>query len=228
VRMPILILHIIAGSLGVLSGFVAMSLRKGSRWHALAGQIFVGAMLTMSGCGVCLAILKSQPGNILGGMLTFYLVATAWMVARHPDGRSGILDWAALLVVLAVASTELTFAVQAAYSVTGMKYDYPPAPYLIFGVVGLLGAVGDVRLLWHGSISGSQRLARHLWRMCFGLFIASASVFLARQHLFPELLRKTGALYVLSFLPLIVMIVWLVRVSFMNGQKRKALAGMHA
>jgi hypothetical protein len=36
-RSPILVLHIIAGTLGMLSGFVAVFLRKGSRQHGLAG-----------------------------------------------------------------------------------------------------------------------------------------------------------------------------------------------
>jgi hypothetical protein len=49
--------------------------------------------------------------------------------------------------------------------------------------------------------------------MCFGWFIASSSLFLARQKLFPELMRKSGSLYLLSFLPLIVMIFWLARMS---------------
>jgi hypothetical protein len=73
------------------------------------------------------------------------------------------------------------------------------------------------------GISGTQRLARHLWRMCFALFIAAASIFLARQRLFPAFMRKTGVLYFLSFLPLILMIFWLVRVRFANGYKRKLM-----
>ncbi len=44
--------------------------------------------------------MKSQPGNIVGGTLTFYLVATAWMTARRRDAEPGIFDWCALLLVL--------------------------------------------------------------------------------------------------------------------------------
>jgi cell division protein FtsW (lipid II flippase) len=72
----------------------------------------------------------------------------------------------------------------------------------------------------HRPIDGTQRLARHLWRMCFALFIASMSVFLARQHLFPAILRTTGVLYVLSFSPLLLMIFWLIRIRVANAFKR--------
>ena len=75
-------------------------------------------------------------------------------------------------------------------------------------------------MLVRGGISGTQRIARHLWRMCFALFVASASIFLARQQLFPTLLRKTGVLFFLTVLPLILMIFWLIRVSFANRRAR--------
>jgi hypothetical protein len=60
--------------------------------------------------------------------------------------------------------------------------------------------------------------------MCFTLFIASASIFLARQHLFPAILRKTGVLMLLSLAPLLLMIFWLIRVRFTNARKRMQLA----
>jgi hypothetical protein len=204
----------------MLSGFVAVFLRKGSRGHGIAGNVFVVTMLSLGATGTYLAVLKSQPGNILGGMLTFYLVATAWLTARRSDGKPGMIDWGALLVVLAVAAAQLTFGVEAAMSPTGLKYDYPPGPYFIFGLVAALAAVGDIRVLVRGGISGGQRLARHLWRMCFALFIAAASIFLARQQLFPAVMRRTGVLVVLSFLPLMLMIFWLGRVFLAKAYKK--------
>jgi len=82
----------------------------------------------------------------------------------------------------------------------------------MLGVVATLATIGDIRLLVRDGIAGTQRIARHLWRMCFAFFIAAGSIFLARQHLFPVIMRKTGTLYFLSFLPLILMIFWLFRV----------------
>jgi hypothetical protein len=196
----------------MLSGFVAVFLRKGSRRHVVAGNVFVISMLCLASTGTILAIMKSQPGNILGGTLTFYLVATAWMTARRKEGEPGVLDWGAFLLILAVAVTELTFGVEAAASPTGLKYDFPPGPYFIFGTIALLAAAGDIRMLARRGITGTPRVARHLWRMCFALFVAAASIFLARQRLFPAFMRQTGMLFVLSFLPLGLMIFWLIRV----------------
>jgi hypothetical protein len=219
-RSPLLLLHITAGTLGVLSGFLAVFLRKGSRRHGFAGSVFVISMLGLSGSGVYLALMKSQPGNVLGGALTFYLVATAWMAARRREGETGLVDWGALLVASTVGAVNVTYGLEAAISQTGLKYDYPPGPYFFLGSVALIAAAGDIRMLVRGGIAGTQRIARHLWRMCFALFIASSSIFLARQHLFPALLRKTGVLFLLSFLPLILMIFWLIRVWSTNKRSR--------
>jgi hypothetical protein len=90
------------------------------------------------------------------------------------------------------------------------------------GSVAVVATVGDVRMLLRRGISGTRRIARHLWRMCFALFIASSSLFLARQQLFPELMRKTGTLVLLSILPLILMIFWLIRIRFANAWKKRA------
>ena len=46
----------------------------------------------------------------------------------------------------------------------------------------ILAAAGDVRILRFGMPRGGPRLARHLWRMCFALFIAAGSFFSIRER----------------------------------------------
>ena len=224
----ILDLHIVSGTLGMLSGFVAVFLRKGSHRHGIAGNIFVIFMMSLSLTGVYLALMKlSQPGqppNLIGGTLTFYLVTTAWLTAKRQAGKPGIVDWGALLVVLSVAAVEVTWAVDASMSPTHLKYDYPPAPYFFMGSLALLAAMGDVRMIVRRGIAGTQRIARHLWRMCFALFIASVSIFTARQPLFPVFMRKTGMLILLSFLPLVLMIYWMIRVRVSKVRRKNEWA----
>jgi len=234
-RSPILMLHIAAGTLGMLAGFFAISFRKGSRLHNLTGDVFVISMLIMSACGMYLAVTKSKMGTFLGGAFTFYLVATAWKTARSSVEETGIFDWAAFLIALSVAGANLTYGFEAAYSVTGQEYGYGPGLYFFSGLLAVLAAAGDLRVLVRGGISGAQRLARHLWRVCYAWFIAAGSIFLARPKLFPVLLQKSGVLYGLSFLPLVLMIFWLVRVRFSqrrarrivpNWQQKHALGGL--
>lgn len=224
---PILFLHICCGVLGLLSGAAAISLRKGSARHRLMGNVFVISMLGLGASGAYMGFMKDQVLNVAMGVLTCYLVVTARMTARRKDGETGIFDFAALVVPLAVGAALVTYGSAAASSQTGLKDGVPAAPYFIFGSVALLFAGGDVRMLVRGGVSAAQRLARHLGRMCFALFIATGSLFLARPHLFPALFRKTGIIFLLGILPVILMIFWLFRVRFSKAyKKKKSLPGM--
>lgn len=92
---------------------------------------------------------------------------------------------------------------------------------LFLGSVVILAAAGDVRMLVRGGVFGRQRIARHLWRMCFGLFIATGS-FLAQRRVMVFL--GGPKIMLLAPLPLILMIFWLVRVRFKNAYKRMSVA----
>src|SRR5437867_11307834 len=103
---PLLPVHITTGAVGILSGTAAMSFRKGSPRHALAGKIFVIAMMTMASSAVYLAFMKHQMGNVLGGTFAVYLMTTAWLTAKRGDGETSLFDWSVLaLWLLRVGST---------------------------------------------------------------------------------------------------------------------------
>ncbi|HKN22827.1 MAG TPA: hypothetical protein VJX73_15490 [Terracidiphilus sp.] len=177
-------------------------------------------MLSMAGAGAYMALMRSETGNVFGGVLAFYLVATGWMTVIRKEGQTGIFEWVAFLAALAVGTVIVTFGIEAAMSPTGTKVGIPAGMHFFFGFLALLAAAGDIRMLLRGGIFGVPRIARHLWRMCFALFAASASLFLARPHLFPVFMRKTGVLFLLGILPLVLMIFWLVRVRFAKAYKK--------
>ena len=217
-------LHVSAGIVGILSGTAAMSFRKGSPRHALAGKIFVISMLTMAASTVYLAALKHQNNNVGGGVLTFYLVATAWLTAKRRDGETSIFDWVTLLIPLWAGIGGWINGLEAMHSPTGSKYGVPAGMHFFLGSVMLLAAAGDVRMLLRGGVFGAQRIVRHLWRMCFGLFIATGSFFLGQgSKVFPAFILKTNILFIPAILPLILLIFWLFRVRFTDAYKRKSM-----
>src|SRR2546427_212012 len=89
------------------------------------------------------------------------------------------------------------------------------------GSVMLLAAAGDIRMLVRGGVFGAKRIVRHLWRMCFGLFVATGSFFLGQQQVFPARLRGSPALFVPALLPLALLIFWLFRVWFTSTYRKK-------
>jgi len=223
-RLPILIFHISGGVLGMLAGAAAMLFRKGSDRHRMAGDVFVISMLCMATAGAYLAFMKHQTGNVFGGMLTIYMVATAWAAGRRREGGLGILDWGGFLFALAIGVLSVLHGV-AKIAGHAPADGVPAGMDLFMGSVMLLASAGDLRMLLRGGIAGNERVSRHLWRMCFGWFIATGSFFLGQQQVFPAALRKTNLLIVPAILPLILLIFWLVRVRFANAYRRRAPAG---
>src|SRR5580698_5087945 len=233
---PILLVHICAGSLGLLSGTAAIVFRKGSPRHVLAGRVFVASMLTMAVGATYLAIVKHQPSNIGGGILTFYLIGTAWLTARRRDGETSRFDWVALLIPLAIGVLTWMNGVKVVRSGASSQDGVPVGMSFFMGSVCLLAAAGDVRMLVGRGVSGAKRIARHLWRMCFGLFIAAGSFFMGPsnrplrllkaaglgEHLSPALF-STGVYLTLTLLPLVLLVYWLVRVRFTDFHKGKPI-----
>ena len=83
--------------------------------------------------------------------------------------------------------------------------------YFVAGIC-LLGGLLDLNAILRARSRPTQRIARHLWRMCFAFFIATGSFFLGQQDVLPAAVRGSPALFVLAFAPFAVMAFWLVRV----------------
>jgi len=167
---------------------------------------------------------EAQLANFFVGILTFYLVATAWWAARRRDGETGVFDWVGLLVAVSVGAALVISGLEAAYGQTNLNHDFPIAPYFTFGSVALLSAAGDVRVLSHGGVSGAKRIVRHLWRVSIAFFIAAASFFLGQQKVMPTYMRGSKLLLVPPLLILIVLIYWLCRVWFTKTFRQKIIA----
>jgi uncharacterized membrane protein len=204
----------------------ALIYRKGSARHALAGKVFVAAMLTMASAAVYLAVLKHQRSNFGAGILTFYLILTAWLTARRRDGETSKYDWAAVVIPVALGVLTWVNGIRVLRSGATSENGVPVGMNFFMGTVMLLAAVGDVRMLVRGGVYGAKRVVRHLWRMCFGLFIATGSFFLGQQQVFPKWLRGSPALFVPALLPLVLLIFWVLRVwigkMYEGSQARKA------
>jgi hypothetical protein len=75
--------------------------------------------------------------------------------------------------------------------------------------------VGDVRVLRSGPLRGAPRLARHLWRMCFALFIAAGTFFSMRARV-AKILPEPFTTPMMRALPVLLVFVamfyWLWRV----------------
>jgi uncharacterized membrane protein len=205
--------HILLGILGLISGYVALYTAKGGKLHRKSGRLFVYAMLPMAFLGLLIAAVRGvAPAlNIPVALLTAYLVVTALTTVRPPAAGARWLNLGALLMALAVGLAFLTFGLQAVAN-GGTKNGIPSFPFFMFAVVALLASAGDLRMMRSGPLQGASRLARHLWRMCFALFIAALSFFIGQAKVLPQSVRIPGLLALPVLAVLATMFFWLWRV----------------
>jgi len=217
----LLVLHIGGGGLGIVSGAVALLSRKGERLHRAAGTVFFASMLIAYaiGAGVAPFLSDGQRPNFVAGVLALYLLLSAWVTVRRAEASVGRFEAAGFVVALAIVASGLFFMQLASNDPTGTIDGSPPQAFYVFVAGGAFGAAGDLHMILRRGLTGVARIARHLWRMCFSLFIASGSFFLGQQKVMPLWMQGSPLLFVLALAPLAFMAFWLVRVRFAGRHK---------
>ena len=216
----LLAIHIAAGGLAIILGAVALSVKKGGNIHRRSGLLSVYATLVMGVSASILSLLKGRAdGNVLAGVLTAYFVGTALTTVRPASSWTRRINAAALTVAVVLAAL---CALRGVRLINTPGRDSVGVPFQTAGVMSLIAATllamaaaGDVRTMRFGMPRGGSRLARHLWRMCFALFIAAGSFFSVRERvatILPEPFT-TGPMRALPILLLFgAMFYWLWRV----------------
>ena len=214
------VLHIAGGTVGLVSGTIAIFARKGERVHRAAGTVFFISMLVMAVFAIYLAVVRpGQLFNLFGGTFAFYLVATGWMAVRRHAGTVGSAEKVAFAAALCLCAPFLVLSFELATglppffnSATPLKGPILIAVYVFTGVT-VTAVLGDARMIMAGGISGAPRIARHLWRMCLGLTMAAGSAFTnGLPRLLPGPMHVTPIFFLPQFVPLVLMVFWLIRV----------------
>lgn len=217
---PEAILHVSAGVIGLVSGVMALSVRKGSSLHRAAGTVFFAVMLTTAATGTYLGFLSSELGNAIAGVATIYLLTTSWVTIRRQEGKVGSFEVSAFIFAASGAVIAYWYAFGAIRSGTAMLGG---VPYVTIATIVAIAAISDLTVLLRGGISGRQRLARHLWRMQLGFAAAVGSFFPGQIEHFPQFIqdiRPIVLLFIPFFLVIGVMLCWLVVVLFTKWYER--------
>jgi hypothetical protein len=206
-------IHVAAGGLAIILGAVALLVKKGGTIHRRSGMLFVFAMIVMS-------ISAAMLGNVFGGLMTIYFVGTALTTVRplpwtRPINGALLVNGAMLAIAVGLAIIDMLQGVKAFNSPRGSLDGVPFPMFFFLATVLMLSALGDVRIMRFGVPRGRPRLARHLWRMCFALFIAAGSFFSIRERV-AKILPDPFTTAPMRVLPILLvfgaMFYWLWRV----------------
>ncbi len=209
-------IHVAAGGLAIVLGAVALLVKKGGTIHRRSGLLFVYAMLVMGTSASILGFRKSPTDtNVLGGLMTAYFVGTALTTVRPVSPWTRGINVAALTVAVGLAFVDIVLGVKAFNSPRGFLNGVPFPMHFFLATVMIVAATGDLRIRRSGMPRGGARLARHLWRMCFALFIAAGSFFSIRARV-EKILPEPFTTAPMRALPILLvfgaMFYWLWRV----------------
>jgi hypothetical protein len=147
--------------------------------------------------------------------MTIYFVGTAWMTVRAESHWTRRITTVCCLIAGVFALFALREGVRAYNTPRGVLDGVPYGMFFFLAAITTMAAAGDVRVLRFGVPRGASRLRRHLWRMCFALFIAAGS-FLSIRARVATVLPEPFTTAPMRALPIVllfgVMFYWLWRV----------------
>jgi uncharacterized membrane protein len=210
--------HLITGTVTVAAGAIALTSQKGLLVHRLAGNLFLGCMTALSLSGIYLSFTRSIIFTAFLGIFAFYLVVTGWVAAKRKDETTGAFEKAALVAIIVCA---LACAISGFLSLAAPEDVPPAAAYYVLSVLAMLFGILDFNVVRKGGVSGKNRIARHLWRMCFSMFIAVTIFFIGNSNILPEFLRNPYVLNAPIVAVLLLTVFWLCRVLFTRWWVRR-------
>ncbi|MFL0803514.1 MAG: hypothetical protein K6L81_07325 [Agarilytica sp.] len=220
IYLIVLYIHIISGSIALLSGVLAFASPKGFFLHRMSGKVFTIFMIFMGLSGATVAYLLQRPDSIISGFIVCYLVSTSWATILRQPGHTGIFEKLALTSALLIAATACYFGMMMLNGATFPNSPFSAGFYFFQMSLALFFAALDVRVILRGGISGTPRIARHIWRMCFALFMSTTSIFLGNPQVFPEFIRDSFILAIPVLSVIALWIFWMIHVRFSPQYKR--------
>ena len=172
----VLIIHIIAGSIGLFTGTINIIRKKGDKPHVLVGKFFFYGMIINAIAGFIMSILHENLFLLIIAVFSFYMTATGqrFLSLKKLDKgqKPKIIDWM-------ITSTMILFAIS--FIVYGILLIASQKNFgivlVVFGMISLLMARKDISI-YRGKIKFKNYwLLLHIQRM-IGAYIAALTAFL--------------------------------------------------
>jgi len=202
-------IHILAGSLTLISGLVAMTSKKGQATHRLAGKVFFWSMTVTTLLGLNAGIFKPELNIFIPiAIISFYQAASGYRIlfikTLHKEQKPKIVDWVLTIGML------LTSSVFVILGILNLNTDIFFSIVLFsFSTIGLYCCGVDLYNYIKKPTNKFYWLFIHIFRMSHG-FIAALTAFLVNNSkLFPFLPQVLLLIIPITIgQPLISLTIW--------------------
>lgn len=179
-----LVVHIMAGSLALPTGFAAMIVPKGGRWHMLFGRVYVWSMVSVA---MTAFWLSAATGNVfLGGIAGFslYLVMSGYRAPARklPMTPVSWVDVAIPVVGVASGGSLLALATTRGFAATTLVA-------AVLGSIAILLSCADGRRLQRPPAEKMRWWFNHMTRMLAAHIATVTAVSVVNFEFLPEVSR---------------------------------------
>lgn len=200
-----LFLHIIGGSIGLLTGCFNVFAKKGDRKHRIIGRLFFFSMLLTGFSSIILSTMHPNYFLFMVGVFTLYMVGTGkryiYSKMLNAKEKPKLMDW--VITITMLLAGVLFIGLGGLYLVKTQFFGFV---FITFVFFGLLFVKQDFKNYKGVSKLQNYWLIAHLQRMTGGFIAALTAFLVVNANYLPE--QIPGFIYwllpTLIFTPLIV------------------------
>lgn len=210
-----LVLHVVGGSVGLLTGLTNILRKKGDKSHKLTGKIFFVSMLTAGTSALVLSCLHPNYFLFMVGVFTLYMVCSGqcYLRLKQQDKLdSKMIEWTITILMLLAGLLFVGIGI-----LTIIKSNLFGLVFITFGSLGLLFVQQDFKSYNDKSPIINYWLIGHLQRMTGGFIAALTAFLVVNAEYFPG--RIQGFVYWL--LPTIILTPLIIKWSRKYEVKKK-------
>jgi len=173
-------IHILGGTIALLSAIMAILSEKGKKIHVLSGRTFFWSMLTIFLTAIPMSIITSNIFLFLIAFFSFYFAFAGIRFARNRKGIATTSDWIAvgLMILSGVGMWTLV-------AVLFMNNNSMYIPLLVFGFGAIVLGYGDFKSHKNKTAIGKERIVRHLVSMIAGTIAVITAVLVVNVKIEP-------------------------------------------
>ena len=173
-------IHILGGTIALLSAIMAILSEKGKKIHVLSGRTFFWFMLTIFLTAIPMSIIASNIFLFLIAFFSFYFAFAGIRFARNRKGIATTSDWIAVGLMILSGVGMWTLA-----PVLFMNNNSMYIPLLVFGFGAIVLGYGDFKSHKNKTAIGKERIVRHLVSMIAGTIAVITAVLVVNVKIEP-------------------------------------------
>ena len=177
----LLSIHILAGSVALVSAALALSSEKGKKFHILIGKAYFWSMAIIFLTALPLSTITSNVFLFLISIFSFYLAFSGMRFAKNRKGVPTRIDLIAVNFML-LSGVGMWILAIIFFIDNNSQY----ITLIVFGFLALFLGYGDFQTFKNQTAIGKERIAKHLTNMMGGTIAVVTAVLVVNPPSNPE------------------------------------------